>query len=452
MSDSNNFATDPLFIKDTISLLTELIQNKCVNPPGNEMRSIKTIQRVLHEHEIESQIFETAPDRGNLLARIKGTGKGPSLMFGPSHVDVVPVETPEVWIEDPFSGLVKDGFVWGRGAVDMLFIVASQVQTFINLHEEGFKPIGDLILLIVSDEEAGGKFGAEWMIKNHRELVEADYAITETGGIPIAPNKFSFAYGEKGVSQKRIIFKGSPGHGSLPYGSENAAIKMSEAVNRISKYKAPVTTKYLDHLADGIATGFIQRLMLTTPWLLPLTLKTLIKQQPSTAKSVHALSRMTFSPNLVKGGVKVNVIPEKAEIELDIRTLPGQNYDYVTSHLRKALGPMSDEVIIEDILRSDGNESPPSSDFVFAMEQAVKKELPSAELVPIILMAVSDGRFLRNIGADVYGFSLFEPETSLNQITDFIHGTNERISIKTLELTQKVYYNLAKDFLTPKKT
>jgi len=330
----------------------------------------------------------------------------------------------------------------------MLFIVAAQVRTFINLHEEGFKPKGDLILFIVSDEEAGGAYGAEWMVNNHRELVKVDYAVTEMGGLPITPNKFSFVYGEKGVSSKRIIFKGKPGHGSMPYGSENAAVKMSEGLNRISKYRTPITTKYLDILANEIAQGFIQRLMLTTPWLLSFTLKALIKQQPSTAKMVHALSRMTISPNKVNGGVKVNVIPEKAEIELDIRTLPGQGDDYVMSHLKKALGTLSNEAVIEDILTSDGNESPSRSDFVSKMEQAVKKEIPSARLVPMILMAISDSRFLRDIGVDVYGFSVFEPETSLNQISDFIHGTNERISVKTLELTQKVYHHLAKGCLT----
>ena len=129
------------FLKDTISLLSELIRNECVNPPGNELRSIETVQRRLQEHGIESRVFESAPNRGNLVSRITGDD-GPKLMFGPAHVDVVPVENADSWEEDPFSGVVKEGYVWGRGALDMLFIVAAQVQTFIKLHEEGFQPKG----------------------------------------------------------------------------------------------------------------------------------------------------------------------------------------------------------------------------------------------------------------------------------------------------------------------
>ena len=440
-------------LKETISLLSELIQNKCVNPPGNEMKSIQTIQRVLHEHGIESQVIESAPNRGNLVARIPGTGSGPRLMFGPAHVDVVPVENVDAWSEDPFSGIVKEGYVWGRGALDMLFIVAAQVQAFIKLHEEGFQPKGDLILLVVSDEEAGGTYGAGWMVKNHPELVNTDYAVTEAGGISIAPGKILYMTGEKGAARKRISFRGKAGHGSMPSGSDNAIVKLSEAVTRLSRYDPPTTTKYLSHVADGLGLGFIQRLMLTNSSLLPITLNRLRSREPMMAMLIHGLSRMTISPNIVHGGVKVNVIPENAYVDLDIRTLPGQDEEYVMSQLRQALGPMADEAIIEAPVgaesgfMSHGSASPSQSKFVDAMERAVRKEMPNGTLVPLIMPGASDCRFLREQGAEAYGFSLFDPETPPSQLTDLAHGANERISIKTLELTQKVYYHLAKDFL-----
>ncbi len=438
--------------KDTISLLSELIQNKCVNPPGDELRSIRTVQRTLHEHGIDCQVFESAPNRGNLVARIKGDD-GPRLMFGPAHVDVVPVENVDSWEEDPFSGTVKDGYVWGRGALDMLFIVAAQVQTFIELHEEGFQPRGELILLVVSDEETGGTHGARWMIENHPGLVEADYAVTEAGGISIAPGKIAFMIGEKGVARKRISFKGKAGHGSMPYLSDNAVVKLSEAVTRLSRYSPPLTTEYLGHIAEGLGLGFVQRLMLTNPWLLPLTLGRLRSSEPMMARMVHGLSRMTVSPNMVHGGVKVNIIPETAHVDLDIRTLPGQDEDYIISHLRKALGPLADEAIIEGPpgperrSMSYGSSSPARSEFVDAMERAIRSELPDGTLVPMIMPGATDCRFMREQGAEAYGFSMFDPETPTSHLADLAHGANERVSVRTLELTQRVYYHLAKDFL-----
>jgi acetylornithine deacetylase/succinyl-diaminopimelate desuccinylase-like protein len=440
-------------LKETTSLLSELIQNKCVNPPGNEMKSIKTVQRTLHEHGIESQVFESAPNRGNLVARIPGASPGPKLMFGPSHVDVVPVEDADSWEEDPFSGVVKDGFVWGRGALDMLFIVAAQVRAFIELHEEGFRPRGDLILLVVSDEEAGGALGAGWMVENHPDIVRAGYSVSEVGGISIAPGKVLFMVGEKGVARKRVSFKGKPGHGSMPLASDNAVVKLSEAVTRLSRYNPPMTAEHLGHVADGLGLGLVQRLMLTNPLLLSLALGRLKGRQPLMARLLHGLSRMTISPNMVRGGVKVNVIPERAHVDLDIRTLPGQDEDYVVAHLRQALGPLADHAVIEDPpgpesgFMSYGGSSPTRSDFVDAMERAIGMENPGATLVPLIMPGASDSRFMRAQGAQAYGFSLFDPETPANRLANLAHGTNERVSVKTLELTRRVHFHLAKDFL-----
>jgi acetylornithine deacetylase/succinyl-diaminopimelate desuccinylase-like protein len=440
------------FLKDTISLLSELIRNRCVNPPGDELRSIETVQRRLQEHGIESRVFESAPNRGNLVSRITGND-GPKLMFGPAHVDVVPVEDLDSWEEDPFSGVVKEGYVWGRGALDMLFIVAAQVQTFIKLHEEGFQPKGELILLVVSDEEAGGTHGAKWMVENHPELVQTDYAVTEAGGVSISPGKILFIAGEKGVARKRVSFRGKSGHGSMPHGSDNAVVKLSEAVTRLSRYDPPLTTEHLSHVAQGLGLGFVQRLMLTNPWLLPITLGRLEGREPVMAMLMHGLSRMTISPNIVHGGVKVNVIPEKAYADLDIRTLPGQDEDYVISHLRKALGPLAEEAVIEDPpgpergFMSYGSSSPARSEFVDAMERAIRRELPGGTLVPLISPGASDCRHVRAQGAHAYGFSLFDPETPTSHLADLAHGANERVSVRTLELTQRVYYHLARDFL-----
>ncbi|MHA1366345.1 MAG: M20/M25/M40 family metallo-hydrolase [Candidatus Heimdallarchaeota archaeon] len=201
-------------LDETIKLLQELVKNKCINPPGDEMKSIKTVEKFLTDKGISCQVFESAPNRGNLIARIKGTGEGKSMMFGPSHVDVVPIENPDAWDVPPFSGEIKDGQVWGRGTFDMLFIVVAQCQAFAMLHKENFKPKGDLILAIVADEEAGGLFGTKWMIDNHPEVMKVDNAVSEFGGLQIAENKLILPYGEKGVVGIRLTFRGESGHAS----------------------------------------------------------------------------------------------------------------------------------------------------------------------------------------------------------------------------------------------
>ncbi|MCW4048757.1 MAG: M20/M25/M40 family metallo-hydrolase [Candidatus Bathyarchaeota archaeon] len=163
------------------------------------MNSIRTIQRFLEKQGVTSQVFESAPNRGNLVSRIRGVDEGPKLMFGPSHVDVAEVKNADDWDEPPFSGFVKEGYVWGRGALDMLFIVVAQVQAFVELHCAGFQPRGDLILLLVCDEEEKGKYGMEWMLNNYPDLVETDYAVTEAGGWPLEPGKFALTIGEEGT-------------------------------------------------------------------------------------------------------------------------------------------------------------------------------------------------------------------------------------------------------------
>ena len=181
-----------------IELLSELIRNRCVNPPGGEMRSINSIRRYLRRRGVDSVVYESAPGRGNLVARISGAGGGPGLMFGPGHVDVVPVEKPDAWEVDPFQAVIRDGYMWGRGSHDMLFMVTAHVQAFADLSGSGFMPRGDLTLLVVCDEEDKGGHGTGWMLDNHPETFRVDYAVSEAGGWPREPGEVVFTYGERG--------------------------------------------------------------------------------------------------------------------------------------------------------------------------------------------------------------------------------------------------------------
>ena len=437
---------------EATKLLQELIQNKCVNPPGDEMKSIITIEKYLKSKGIKCKIYESAPKRGNLIARIKGTDDGPTLMFGPSHVDVVPVDDVKKWTYPPFSAKIADDFIWGRGAIDMLFIVASQVVVFAHLNQEKFKPKGDLILVIVSDEEMGGKNGTQWLLKNHPKEMKCDFAVTEMGGINLSASKIGFMIGEKGASWIRLSFTGTPQHGSVPYGSDNAIVKAAEATKRLSEYKPPVTTKYIKYLTKGFGIKLIARFMLSQKLLLPLFLKRILKTNPEMARSLASLTSLSFSPNIIKGGLKTNIIAAHASIDLDVRTLPGQNFDYITQHIHKALGKkLAKEVEIEVLtgegIVSYGNESSFKSEFVTKIEKAIQKVEPHNEFIPLIYPGATDLRFLRDLGVECCGFALMDPRTEFGELIKRIHGNDERISLITLDYTLVAYYHLAKEIL-----
>jgi acetylornithine deacetylase/succinyl-diaminopimelate desuccinylase-like protein len=439
--------------KEATQLLVTLVQSKCINPPGNELKSIKVIEKFLSDRNIPCKVLESAPNRGNLIAEIKGIGERPSLMFGPSHVDVVPIGNPSAWEVDPFAGIIKDGFVWGRGTLDMLFIVATQIQAFVRLYKEGFKPRGDLKLCIVADEEAGGEYGTKWLMKNQPDFMEVDYAVGEAGGgTPVDTNRLILSTGEKGSIHKKISFTGTPSHGSLPYRSDNAILKAAIATQGIASYNPPIFLDYVKNLAKGFGLNRFLRILSSNRFSFPLILKIMYKQQPGFAKVFHALSRMTMSPNVFKGGNKINMTAGTAEISVDIRPLPFQDEKYVEKHLQKASGSLWEEAMIESCegeissFSSVGTASDPESEIVSFMYKAIEEYYPNVKLIPFIIYGASDLRYLREQGTQAYGFSLFEPETPSN-VWEGVHSPNERISLKTIEYTFNVYYNLAKSFL-----
>ena len=438
--------------EDIKQLLKDMIRNKCVNPPGNELRSIRTLQEYFSDRGVETQVFESAEGRGNLYARIEGFDpKHPSLTLGPGHVDVVPVEDPSTWRVDPWEGIEQDGFIWGRGSFDMLFIVACQAVVFSGLVQEGFQPKGDLVFLAVSDEEAGGLFGAKWMLDNHPELVKTDFAVTEAGGFPITPSRYVFMVGEKGVNWKRLKFRGEEGHGSMPYGVPNAVLKMSQAAIRLSGYQPPVETRFVGDLVRGMQLNRLMRFFLENRHLVRMAIKLSAKQNIGMAKALHALTVMTISPNVAQGGAKTNVIAGQAILDVDIRTLPGQDNEYVMHHLKRALGDLAPEVEIEGapgIATSVGNASPSQSEFVDTLREAIRQcTTPDIDLVPMLLTGASDMRFYRDTGTHAYGFSLFDDKLSLAEITKLAHGDDERVSIGSLRLTAEVYERLVRNFL-----
>ena len=441
---------------EILSLVQEMIRNRCVNPPGNEMKSIRTIERYLSSFGVVSEIFKPDPDRGNLLATIKGSGEGPSLMLGPGHVDVVPVENEDEWTVPPFEGAIMDGCVWGRGAIDMLYIVACQAVVFAHLHSEGFKPKGDLKLLVVADEEIGGELGANWMVQNHPEKVKVDYLVTETGGEPIGPDLISFIYGEKGTAWSRMTFKGVERHGSSPFKSDNAIVKMAEVIQRIRDYQPPRDTSITKPFLKAMGVGGVTLALMNNPRTLGFMLNRLAKRSKSDAAFIHSLSQMTWSPNVCRGGVKTNTVPASASLDIDVRILPGQDEEYVRKHFRKALGPFVDDVEIERMKADEGGAfmmgslSDADSPFVELMESIIKDiRGPEFTMVPMVSPGATDCRFFRRAwNTQAYGFSIHDGSLDMATLMSLFHGTDERVPINTLEMTARGYMELARRFLT----
>ncbi|TFG08689.1 M20/M25/M40 family metallo-hydrolase [Candidatus Thorarchaeota archaeon] len=430
---------------EIIDLMQEMVRNKCVNPPGNEMKSIRTIERFLNGYGVKPEVFQSAPQRGNLYAEIRG-GDGPSFMLGPAHVDVVPVEDEERWVVPPFSGEVHDGFIWGRGTFDMLFIVACQVVAFARLHNDEFEPNGTLKLLIVSDEETHGLKGARWMIRHHPDKVKTDYLVTELGGFPVAQDRYAIQYGEKGDCWLRITAHGREQHGSMPFGSDNAVTKLVRIIERLGKYRPEVCTDYVTLLVEKMPISGLTKWLLSKKKVMPYILNHLAESDPAQAKLLHAISRMTISPNVIHGGTKTNVVPGRAYVDVDIRTLPNQTTKAVMTDLKKHLGDLSEGADIElmpipgyEPIR--GNESSLESPLVSAIVSVLKKLLgEKAQLVPLFSPGQTDSRFFRKeFGTDAYGFSLFDDRMSGGDLIAMPHSDNERVSLGTLDLTYQAY-------------
>jgi acetylornithine deacetylase/succinyl-diaminopimelate desuccinylase-like protein len=374
-------------------------------------------------------------------------------------VDVVPVSNIDQWKFDPFSGTIHEGFMYGRGVMDMLYIVACQVVAFCKIQEEKIKPKGDLFLLIVSDEESGGDFGTSHFFKHHSELLALKerkiYAITEGGGSVLYDKLLQLRVGERGSFWKKLIFKGTPGHGAFPYKTDNAVFKAGLAAVRIYKY---LHTEMPAVIVEPVKS-FLESLSNYEPELKNLlieqsfnkNLQNLYQNNKKLANSLFSITHLTISPNVLQGGDKVNTVPGFAELELDIRTLPHQTENDVDYHLKKALGDLDPE--IKTIFNEDSVQigsmspaTPEESKFVSAIHKSVQQILPDISIIPSVVGGATDSRYCRVHGIDAYGFSITNPVLKPEEIGP-IHGINERLDLKSIDYTLRVYYTLLHTFL-----
>lgn len=434
----------------TTELLQALIRNQCVNDgtpeSGAEVHNAELLETYLSGVGIGIQQYESLPGRGSVVARIEGSDPTAPTLCLMGHTDVVPVN-PAGWSRDPFGGELIDGEVWGRGAIDMLNITASMAVAFRELAASGWRPKGTLVYFGVADEEAGGRWGAEWMCNHHWDAISCDYVLTEMGGWSSVGGddvrRVVVNTGEKGIAWRNLRVRGTPAHGSMPFGADNALVKAAEVVRRLAAYrpnaaigdvwKAQVAAMPID---DELKAPLID------PARIWSTIETL---PPALARTCHAHTHTTFSPNVVHGGQKTNIIPDMVEIEVDIRTVPGTTQDDVDAHLHDALGELAHHVEIGRLQTFDASESPGGNTLWDAVSSATQVAYPGAELIPGLIVGGTDARFFRHKGAIAYGTGLFSPQVTLESFGTRFHGNDERIDVESLGLAADFWIHIARE-------
>ncbi|WP_239684067.1 M20/M25/M40 family metallo-hydrolase [Leucobacter musarum] len=432
---------------DTIALLRALIREACVNDgsveSGQEIRSVRVLQRFLAEAvatgRVEMQVLESAPGRASLVARVRGTDPdAPSLgLLG--HLDVVPVDEAG-WTRNPFGGDLVDGEIWGRGAVDMLYLTAAFACVLRDVALAPEPPRGDLVLIAVADEEGGGEYGIHWLVRQHPEAVRVTEALSESGGMRMGRH-VAIEIAEKGSAGRRLTVHGKPGHASTPYGAKSASYRVGEVLQRLGEV---MPAAQLGPLWEKFVAARIDDPALAERLRDPVRLDAALPHLGGIAGYAHAVSRITISPTVLRAGATHNVIPASGTIDLDIRTLPGTTDAEVDELLRVVLGPLADEIEIQHLRGWAATTSPADTPLFAAIERAVAA-VADAPTVPIMAAGGSDARVLRELGIPAYGFGLLGPGWTYERYREGVHGHNERIDVESVTLSLEALRRIVQD-------
>ncbi|MDN6100559.1 M20/M25/M40 family metallo-hydrolase [Corynebacterium flavescens] len=428
--------------EETLELLQELIRNACVNDltpdSGNEVRNADTLERFFADTPVKIQRFESHPTRVSIAFTVPGdSAKEPLTLLG--HTDVVPIDAPK-WSKPPFEALIEDGKIYGRGAVDMLFITASMAAVTRKIAQEG-NPGGELTFVGIADEEARGGLGGKWLVENHPDAFSWKNCLSETGGSHL-PGAIAFNVGEKGAGQRRLHVHGDAGHGSTPYGKDFAIVKIGEVARRIAAAEPPA-------VSNEVWEGFVR-----TFGFDPATEAALIDGTGdysafgSLAAYAHAFSHTTIAETVLRAGNAINVLPSHAYLEMDIRPFPGQTQDDLDDFLRTALGDLADEVEIEHLLTEDATQSSTDTALWHAIEDTAKEFFPDKDVLPVLATGGSDLRFARRLGGNAYGFALHAANRDMASANSQLHSHDEHLYLEDLELTVRGYDSLVHRFLS----
>jgi acetylornithine deacetylase/succinyl-diaminopimelate desuccinylase-like protein len=406
-------------------------------PTGDETPCCEYLKQRLTEEGIDSEILESAPNRGNLIARLRGEGGGPSLLFM-THLDVVPVEDESTWTYPPFSATLADGKIWGRGSDDCKAVTTAAYFATILLKRSGMKRKGDLVFTGTADEESGGFYGYGWLAEHHPDKIKADFAINEGGSGPM-PSRDGLIYGlpvgEKGRVEVTITISGKSGHASRPWAADNALEKAGRVLTAIAAYRPEIDLSHpiFDHLGE-----MVEGLSRPTPETLEDTLDAVAKVHRPTSVLLRGLTRMTLTPTILHAGVKSNSIPATAVLKCDVRSLPSQDADYVKREIEKTVERI-DGVKVEVEVWARSSQSPFGTAFTEALERslALACDRPDLRMIPSFTAGFTDSQWVRPLGVQAYGFNPIHPEGNTGRAG--VHGVDESIEVEALVVRTKAY-------------
>jgi acetylornithine deacetylase/succinyl-diaminopimelate desuccinylase-like protein len=426
-----------------VELLQRLLRFDTTNPPGGERECIEWIKGLLEELGCEVLIRGCDAERPNLIARLAGRGEAAPLLLQ-GHVDVVPARGE--WRQPPFSGELADGYVWGRGALDMKGGVAMMLAAFMRAKAAGSRPAGDVILCLMSDEEAGSELGAEFLVREHPELfADVRYSIGEFGGFTMqlaGRRLYPVMVAEKQVCWTRARIRGAAGHGSLPVRG-GAMGKLGRVLHRLDRRRLPVhVTPVARSMIEAIAAEVPAPLALPLRGLLqPRLTDRLLDAFGEKARAFDPILHNTVSATIVSGGEKINVIPGELSLELDCRLLPGFGPEDVFAELR-ALSGVEMEL---EVVRYDPVAAEPDLGLFATLADTLRELDPTARPVPLLLPAVTDGRFFSRLGIQTYGYLPMQlPEEMA--FMDLIHAQDERLPVAAVEFGTRAIHRVLERF------
>lgn len=424
------------------SLLQRLIQFNTVNPPGNERVAQEWLAGLLRDAGFEVTLVGAEPERTNLVARLRGAADGPVLALL-SHVDTV-LATASEWTHDPWSGDVADGFLWGRGALDMKSQTACEVAAALELAQSGWRPAaGDLLVVVLADEETGGSLGAQWICEHHPDLVRANYVLNEGAGAHFeydGARRYGVCVAEKGVFRFRVRTDGGAGHASYPKMGDNALLKLAPIIERLGTQQPGFD---LTPAPEALLRG----LGLEVSGDPGVALEQLRARDARLAALVEPMLGVTFAPTKIRASEKINVIPSMAELSVDCRVPPGLGREKAEERIRDVLGDTG--FTIEFAEQVMGNASPVDSPLRDSLERWVGANDPGASTIPTILPGFTDSRTWRStFGDDVVAYGFFpQRHMSLHDIAPLIHGADERIDVRDLGFAAQCFRDVTLDLL-----
>ena len=416
---------------EVVRLLRDLLRFDTSNPPGHERPCAEFLAELFRADGVEPKLLEKERGRTSVIARLKGDGSLPPLLLS-AHLDVVPALEPD-WAHPPFGGELHDGYVWGRGAVDMKHMAAMSALVLLELKRRGAALKRDVIFAGVADEEAGGRLGAGFLVNEHADEVKAEFCLTELGGMAVPMAKATLVpvqVAERGFEWFKIRVKGTPGHGSIPKPG-SAIEKLAAAIEKLCK-------KPLGYHLTPTAREFLQAVAAAQPapastLLLGLlnkgTVQATLRLVPENRRAAfRAMLFNTAAPTMLQAGVKVNVVPGEAEAQLDGRYLPGVTREEFLAEVQELIGP---EFEIASLEGGPPLEMPFDSGVLDAIRKVFAERLPEAKVVPYLMPGLTDAKHYARAGTPTYGFAPVALEKD-ELFGELYHAPNERISTKGL--------------------